>query len=800
MSRKKSWKRCLLCGLAMLCVIAPMCAAGQGRTRYEDFDTSLKTSESVGALGSALFGDETDPYTGRTDFWVTDVSLPGNSALSVALVRMFKGSDDGVGNYLKWSNFEVPYLSGIFPQGSASTELNGWNSWVRGSYEKRCHNVTPPPEVKQSDGKEETFMADEYFHGIRLNLPGGDAQLMLSGFSNPPVPSDGQNYRWATNGDWRFSCVAQLKNGVAGDGFLGRDPDGNKYYFDWLVPGEYADHIRKPAFMGGEAGLGRLEYRMYVTRIEDRFGNWVNYGYQAANLTSITASDGRSLALTYDPSGTRLASLTDGRRTWTYEYPANGAKLTYPDGSVWSSVISGEVRRVSGGCAGTGGRAIRYEGAATLTLQHPSGAVGQFLFSNLRRGLSFVKWNAVPGATSCDQEPKDFDGIALKQKTISGPGVAPMSWSFSYGPANSCYVNTGFVSEDCSASAPITRSVEVNGPAGTFVRYVYGNKAYETDGMLLKTEWGSNGAVLKTVNQKWQVFDGVGLPLNGAGNHFWEQRRRRIKNVETVQDGVSFHNDINGFDSFLRPVSVTSWSSLGFSRTDATTYFDSSSKWVLGQISTQTNQQTSAVVSRVEYDPVTALPLATYEFGKLQETRTYYPDGNLASVADGRNLVTSLSNWKRGQPQTVRFHNGTQKSIVVDDNGWVTSSTDENSFTTNYRHDAMGRVNRIIYPAGDSPSWNETALVFDQIGVEEYGIPAGHWRQVVYSGNGRKFTYFDALWRPVIEAEDDATDSANTLRWVMKCYDHEGRITFQSYPRNPFVDGWRSFDCSKIGQ
>ncbi|UJB20166.1 MULTISPECIES: RHS repeat domain-containing protein [Lysobacter] len=753
----------------------------------------MKTSESIGALGPNLFGDQTDPYSGSTDFWVTDISLPGNNDLSVALIRKFEGSDDGLGGYLQWSNFEVPYLSGIFPWGSASRNLNGWNSWVNGSYEKRCSMVTPPPEVRQSSGKEDTFMAEEYFHGIRLNLPGGNAQLLLTGAAD--VPADGQTYRWATNEDWRFSCISQLKNGAPGEGFLARDPRGNKYYFDWLVPGEITDHIRKIGLLG-ETLLGRREQRLYVTRIEDRFGNWVNYVYQNANLATVTSSDGRSLTLTYDATATRLVSATDGRRNWLYEYPANEVKLTYPDGATWSSSLSGEIRRVGVGCSGTQAPE-RYTGAATLTLRHPSGAVGKFSFSNLRRGLSYVKWVEVAGSSWCNQDPKDYDNIALKLKSIQGPGITALDWSFVYGPANSCYINQNR-GQECTATSPTTRTVEIQGPAGTFVRYEYGNKAYENDGILLKTEWGGAGTVFKTEIQNWQVFDGVGLPLNGAGNHFWEQRRRRLKNVETFQDNVIFHRDINEFDSSLRPVNVSLWNTLGYRKTDVLAYFDSSSKWILGQIASETNQDTGATPSRIEYAPDSAMPVSFYQFGKLQKTMAYHPDGNIASVTDGRNLVTAFNDWKRGVPQTVRFHDGTQKISVVDDNGWVTSVVDESGNTIGYDYDQMGRLSHVTYPAGDDTVWNDTRSQFDQANVNEFGLSGGHWRQVMTTGNSKKTIFFDALWRPVVEQEEDVSNPAATTRWTMKCYDHEGRITFSSYPRNPFVDGARNFDCTGI--
>ena len=61
----------------------------------------------------------------------------------------------------------------------------------------------------------------------------------------------------------------------------------------------------------------------------------------------------------------------------------------------------------------------------------------------------------------------------------------------------------------------------------------------------------------------------------------------------------------------------------------------------------------------------------------------------------------------------------------------------------------MGRLASIAYPSGDSTVWNTTTQVFQPVNVAEYGIPAGHWRQTVSTGNARKLTYYDALWRPL---------------------------------------------------
>ncbi len=50
-------------------------------------------------------------------------------------------------------------------------------------------------------------------------------------------------------------------------------------------------------------------------------------------------------------------------------------------------------------------------------------------------------------------------------------------------------------------------------------------------------------------------------------------------------------------------------------------------------------------------------------------------------------------------------------------------------------------------------------------------MPAGHWRQTTLTGQGRKVTIFDALWRPVVEQSLDLGNTAGTTSEVVKRYD-----------------------------
>lgn len=242
-------------------------------------------------------------------------------------------------------------------------------------------------------------------------------------------------------------------------------------------------------------------------------------------------------------------------------------------------------------------------------------------------------------------------------------------------------------------------------------------------------------------------------------------------------------------------------SALAYSRTETIEHHDDLSLWVLGQVKRTTTN--GSETSRVDYGWM-ALPWKIYSFGELQQTVSYDSTsaiasgqlGTLKTIADGNNNTTTATAWKRGIPQSIKYPitteapAGATQSAVVDDAGWITSVTDENGYKICYGYDAMGRLNRIIYPSETilsacdtlESNWKATSLVMEPVAVPEYGIGASHWRQTVSTGNVRKISYFDALWRPLVVREYDAANVGGTQRFSRFAYDHEGRMTFASYP------------------
>ncbi|QNN47083.1 hypothetical protein H9L17_02640 [Thermomonas brevis] len=244
-------------------------------------------------------------------------------------------------------------------------------------------------------------------------------------------------------------------------------------------------------------------------------------------------------------------------------------------------------------------------------------------------------------------------------------------------------------------------------------------------------------------------------------------------------------------------------SSGSFSKTEVITYYDDTAKWVLGQVASVTDVATGLVQSATSYDPATALPTATSAFGKPQSSMTYYADGTLATVKDGRNNTTTFSNWKRGIPQTIQYADGKSQTAVVNNAGWIESVTNEVAAKTCYSYDAMGRLSGITYPSEtqdnvcNTSKWANTARSFVPVASAEYGIPAGHWRLTEATGNAVKITYYDGLWRPLLVREYDAGNVSGTERFTRTTYDANGRVDFQSYPStssSPSTGVWTFYD------
>ena len=769
----------------MLVALTGIASALNPLTPHEEYYKKIRASEMLQPLSSDLFGDSINLSSGSTEFVVTDIDIPGNAALPVRLqrrlaIQSFKEKTP-LGGFGGW-DIEVPYVHGTFDATYKWNEGgNGLTTRCSGAYYPK---VTTP------------FRLHEMWSGTFAHLPGqGDQEMLYIGGAAPnPKPVNGGTYYWGTRGDMRLSCLDATANGYPGQGFVGLDSAGNRYFFNVGIERE-AGVLEA----GGNAKARQVNIYLMASRVEDRYGNWVAYDYAGDRLTGIRGSDGRAISLAY--SGNQIASASANGRTWSYSYAGSDQSAGFARWPRLEAVVQPDGSRMTYGygwsaSSGGGGLYPEYEswdgsdylcqkpsaGASTfsLTATHPAGAQAQFDFAFMRFNRTGVKPIdcANYGGRYVQRPSASYDQYSITRKVLSGPGLTTQVWSYERGGYDPGIANTA-----------VSTVVE---PDGTRRHNVFGIKVDENEGQLLQVAVrASDGQIVQVSSNSYvtaaeapsQPFpDSHGL-ISAADAAFASQIRP-LKSTTLSQDGDTFSTQVTQFDVFARALAESESNSLGYSRTLRTAFHDDTTRWVLGQVSRRT--QSSATTGeteteRTDFDTLSR-PYQTYAFGLLQQRLGYHADGTLASVADGNGHAVTLNGWKRGLPQQVGFPDGTGLQLQVDDNGWVGNVVEPNGASRSYGYDAMGRTASATQAASDSVAWNPSSTVYQQVAQPEAGLEAGHWRRDSTTGNARAVTYYDALWRPVLEESFDNSDRPGTLRQQVTRYDVNGQPAFGSYP------------------
>lgn len=563
--------------LFLVCIAVP--AAAQ-ITAQDNYDPYIRDRTTIATIDEdTAFGDRTDINTGETNFYVTVASLQGNNSLEVALRYKYVRDRSSMGGAWIWEQ-DDPYIAGGFAVETGWVLGESWSpaalrSTARCTGTGLASGTHMPPALNTADGKPGYWYPYEYYNGIRLVLPrGGGAVLIPGGYYAAPSPSQGGPYQLVTNDGWFFSCIP-LKNGP-GEGFLGLAPDGTKYYFDDFRPGPDLPTLNKRNVGDKDIDLERREYRIYASRIEDRFGNYVE---------GLSASDGRVIT-TIDLGGGILRVIA-GTQQWTV---ARGAPFTVtnPDGSQWkmASNWSGLQWR-GGGAAGDPGDLCvparplaEFTGSATLTVTVPSGAIASFDFAPIQRGFSYVPLGCYRPEGALDNgnafiNPSLVTEISLTKKTVSGPGIAPHWTQMSYSSPNDCFAPIGGNSGSCTASSPTTVTTKLARSDGTYAIYTFGNRSYVNQGQLLRIEEGvAPNTPLKVTNQQWQLFAPVSSGITGLSStsaSLSTIKRMTVVKRDVIQDGRKFTWEIASncgtgsnvcVDQLIRPTKVVKGSAL----------------------------------------------------------------------------------------------------------------------------------------------------------------------------------------------------------------------------------------------
>lgn len=563
-------------------------AAEGGVPTYLEYRERIDSAQAIAPLDAGMFGDRVSLYNGSTTFSVVDLEIPGNSQLPVRFARVIPielqvqgmqfQNDDRLGGIGNWRP-DIPFISTTYPVNATPADL--------------CAASTPRSKIGE-------FLAWEYYQGAEATLAADDRRLLFDRISHTPAPTGG-SYYWATSMRDVVDCIP-MKAGSAhgGQGFRLTTTDGIRYSFDVAVTRNDATLERPHYNIISEqwfpAYLHRRKIYLLATKVEDRFGNWVQYSYNASgHPTDIWANDGRQIHADYVDG--RLSTMSANGQTWTYEYLAGRlSKVIRPDTSSWEYTYAGNGSLTAfphpGEALPPAPSSMRcahfpyapLDEAMTLEVKHPSGARGSFEFINTRHFRSGVAAGECwPGPQNPDdggwpmwhslQVPYYFDVMSLRAKTITGHGLPSMRWDYSYPGLQTLWGDYGPWQYPCT-TCDTSKIVRVVNPDQTITEHVFGILHMVNDGKPLGKRILDSAQVLRrseviSYMTDAEVASASFYPLFGMPRNVVDISPAKVNPVVkqvVVQDGASFIWEVSRtcgsgsslcFDAFARPTHVT---------------------------------------------------------------------------------------------------------------------------------------------------------------------------------------------------------------------------------------------------
>src|SRR5690606_2199379 len=273
----------------------------------------------------------------------------------------------------------------------------------------------------------------------------------------------------------------------AAEGLIVKGPDGTTYTF-----GHVKSYYTGAAPPNSRSPLTTFTRLIMVTQIEDRFGNTVDYNYNAqGDLSSIVGSDGRRIDIFYKTYSFKgevnyiVDYVTANEKTWTYTYldwRPDGAssetrkylhRVELPDGSSWEydnalkkigfaaikSIQAANFHpetgeNLPGYCQpapSTGSQSASAPFSTTVT--SPDGVRTEYSFQAIYHGRSKVAAQSIlypgnPGGnlgTTMVRRARNLNcsiSHSLTNKTISGQGLSLQQWSYVYSQNTGTYTST----------------------------------------------------------------------------------------------------------------------------------------------------------------------------------------------------------------------------------------------------------------------------------------------------------------------------------------------------------------------
>ncbi len=789
-------KRCALFSLvALICALL-------GSVAQANFDKNSEFYEDVqkNVVNSVLnlaHGEYYDGVSGAVRHYMTDFYITGNGGLPIFVERALDTDPSG--------EHEFGNMRLLYPKLEVEGKMMhpGYTPFViddNGEIPAQETAINHVPNACQAlryeydYGPENQGAVDGYYFGIKFDAlkfyigQGKYIRFYHKVGSDSRFPS---NANLVSQNNWYIDCVSSTRLDVYA-------PNGVVYEVNTQTLTGYNTQLSVPV----EDPI----IRYYTMRATDPFGNTLTYGYTAPitptaqinfwsqdnddwdqnydypKLATVTASDGRELAITY--SSGRVSRIDDNssiQRTLQYYYRSRNAlfdleRVVRNDGLEWHYAYE----MITGVAEGSGSYInvaqvidwFRTPEHLTIDYQHSSRFSCEFYdtISNYA-GYTCGSGERVP---------------VLTQRTLSGPSIPTGSTeTFNYQKSGNSTITTVTTPAarhefefgrlnywDSPASMPAQ--------SGKLVRHTVTNLANSVT--MRETNWSWNKLYdvvdLSYFNTNWGTWLIPETDISGGNSYrprtYHFAARRVPSQITTAQESSQFQRARSNHDNYGYPRTLVESSTLAsgggsYTRTTDFTYHNDSAAWILGKLQNETVQG-EGVIAR-DY----------YANGKLQYedrygTRTdyaYHANGELAEKSwtkDGVTKTHRYQDYYRGIPRLEIDALGHQMSRTVADYGAVLTETDFNGATTTYQYDTLYRLSLVQSPepgyANTVTSWSADGRV-----------------QTTTRGDYRKIVTHDAMLRPTLTQERDNTRPAEEVFKSIQ-YDAAGRIRFESIPSN----------------
>ena len=718
--------RVLFLGIAL---IASNAAVAVGMTDFYE-EPGLNPNRS---LHETDF-DAVDPFTGKLQLHQTDISIPGNGGMNLEVTRSYTSGNiwGGGFGYSGWT-MDFGYVEAETLNALCSTGL----------YVSNVHN----PVLVTPDGGRQV-LAD-----VDTTIPG------------PPY-----TFPYITNKFWKATCTGAPTSG----GLIVTSPEGTTY--EMTLPVYTTINLKSYT-------------RWYVTKITDKNGNWISITYNSpqdngAPINTVTTNDGRSLTYFYTPPDAfglvKLASITDGTRTWSYSYidgstlgglPAGTfllSKVTLPDNTAWIYSYNGSLGLNTNPNL-YGGNGIIPGSYQISSVTTPQGGVVNYSYD-------YVQFNFYGGYET-----------AVTSRAIVGGAT----WNYSYTPSSGLAVLD-------------KTSVTMNDPVtGAHQTDTYGHFGYNTIADVNEV-WKIGLLGNKTIGTKqtefytWNAYVVTNRQTNFR-NFTWTIKldyglyNPVLASKTIVRDGATYTNLYNNPDYFGNAWGQTETGPTGTARTKTfqfslTSYNDP--LWILHQKTYEYYNGLNHVLildalRNVLMDSK-ALVTTAYTYNPNGTVATMTPPGGATYTYDsyGNPLSsttpygTSYGNYIRGIPQNEVQQNGISLSRVVNNAGDITSETNGNGNTTAYTYDGLNRLTSITHPINNpvSIAYTANSKTATRGALVENTLYDGFGRPIRVTLGGITTTYkYDALGRTIFKSNPNSTAGTSYA------YDELGRVTKVTY-------------------